>query len=148
MLSFRFHDLRPYEGKSAAVKRPRELTTFSFDDQHQCFPQDDRSLRYYYPPFIDAPYASERYKVDLRKGFETFVKYDDSGVNLHLNPLLDTLRLYEGREGRVEADVLTWRGMMTKILAAPYDGFGEFEMNATVFDVGTPTRHCLTSSAD
>jgi len=42
----------------------------------------------------------------------------------------------EGESGtKCEADIITWRGMMTKILAAPFDNSGGngFEMNATHF---------------
>ncbi|KAF2208183.1 hypothetical protein CERZMDRAFT_122486 [Cercospora zeae-maydis SCOH1-5] len=133
MLSFRFHDLRPFQGKAAAIKRPREVTEFSFDEQHVCFPLDARSLRYYYPPFFNVPYVPEQRRIDLSKGFDTFQKYDDA-TDLHLNPLLDTIQLHEQQNNaKLDADFLTWRGMMTKILAAPFDGFGEFEMNATYF---------------
>ena len=154
MLSFKFHDLRPFQGKSAAIKRPREVTEFSFDNQHVCFPLDSRSLRYYYPPFFEVPGEAAQRRIDLSKGYDTFEKYNDS-TNLHLNPLLDTIRQHEQQTGAsLDADILTWRGMMTKvdrdpparswswqsadvlqILAAPYDGFGEFEMNATYFQV-------------
>lgn len=44
---FQFHDLRPFMGKSAAIKRPREVAHFSFDDSHVCHPLSNKSLRYY-----------------------------------------------------------------------------------------------------
>lgn len=60
--------------------------------------------------------------IDLSKGFESFIKYDDTAVNLHLNPLLDTIEQYEAKnKTKLDADILTWRGMMTKILSAPFD---------------------------
>ena len=115
MLSFKFHDLRPLQGKSAAIKRPREVTEFSFDNQHVCFPLDSRSLRYYYPPFFEVPGEASQRRIDLSKGYDTFEKYND-GTNLHLNPLLDTIRQHEQQtSARLDADILTWRGMMTKV---------------------------------
>jgi len=75
------------------------------------------------------------------------VQRDDS-VDEHLDALLDTLQAYEERhvknllshddESRsgdipTKPDIITWRGMMTKILIAPFDHFSEFEMNATCF---------------
>ncbi|KAF2171000.1 hypothetical protein M409DRAFT_63996 [Zasmidium cellare ATCC 36951] len=132
MLSFRFEKLNAFQGKSAAIKRPREITVFSFDDSHKHH-LDGRSLRYYYPPFVQVPYITEKNRIDLSQGFETFIKHDDS-VNLHLNPLLDTIQHYEEQTGaKLKADILTWRGMMTKIFIAPFDMFGEFEMNATCY---------------
>lgn len=115
MQSFKFHDLTPFQGKSAAVKRPREITEFSFDDDHVCFPLDSRSLRYYFPPDIDVPYVRDRPRIDLSAGFTSFRKYDDA-ADLGLNPLLDTIQQYEEQtKTQLQADVLTWRGMMTKV---------------------------------
>jgi RAT1-interacting protein len=44
---FDFRDLRRFAGKSAAIKRPQEITQFSFDDQHVCHPLSDAGLKYY-----------------------------------------------------------------------------------------------------
>ncbi|KAF7194212.1 Decapping nuclease rai1 [Pseudocercospora fuligena] len=135
MQSFRFQDLRPFSGQGTAIKRPREVTEFSFDDKHKPLPLDDRSLRYYYPPLFNTPGVPQSQNIDLSKGFESFIKYDDTAINLHLNPLLNTIEQYEAKnKTKLDADILTWRGMMTKILSAPFDKFGEFEMNATYFD--------------
>lgn len=115
MLHFKFHDLTPFQAKSAAIKRPREITEFSFDDKHVCFPLDDRSLRYYYPPFFHLPGDRSQNRIDLSKGYESFEKYNDQ-PNLHLNPLLDTIRHHEQKtDTRLDADIITWRGMMTKV---------------------------------
>ena len=84
--------------------RFQEIAYFSYDDQHQ-FHLDERSLRYYYPPNIGA---------DLSKGFETFQQLDDT-VDDHLDSLLKTIIDFERRTGtRCAANVITWRGMMTK----------------------------------
>lgn len=116
MLTYRFHDLSPFQTRSTAIKRPREITQFSFDDQHVCHPLDDRSLRYYYPPFFNIPGSPVVDGVDLSRGFDTFIKYEDGAVNLHLNPLLDTIRQHEEQSRtKLDADFLTWRGMMTKV---------------------------------
>ncbi|EER40573.1 HLA class III protein Dom3z [Histoplasma capsulatum H143] len=90
-----------------------EIAYFSYDDQHN-FHLDESSLRYYYPP---------RLPVDLNKGFDTFEKLDDTGDE-HLDALLETIIDLEKRTGaKCEADLITWRGMMTKV----------FEMNATCY---------------
>lgn len=83
----------------------QEIAYFSYDDEHQ-FHLDERSLRYYYTPNIGA---------DLSKGFETFQQLDD-GADDHLDSLLKTLIDLEMRTGsKCEADIITWRGMMTKV---------------------------------
>lgn len=63
-------------------------------------------MRYYYPPSLPA---------DLNRGFETFQKLDDS-ADEHLDALLKTIMSLEEEMGkRCEADIITWRGMMTKV---------------------------------
>lgn len=34
---------------------------------------------------------------------------------------------------RTQADIITWRGMMTKLMTAPFERFDGFDMRATVF---------------
>lgn len=114
MIPFRFDKLDAFQGKATVIKRPREITEFSFDNEHKHH-LDNRSLRYYYPPFFQVPYVPEKPRIDLSRGFDTFVKYEDN-VDLHLNPLLDTVQHYEEQtKTKLDADILTWRGMMTKV---------------------------------
>lgn len=115
MSPYRFHDLRPFQGKATKIKRPREFTFFSFDDQHVCRPLSDVSLRYYYPPLFRTPGDTNAGQIDLSIGFHDFDKYEDS-ADLRLYPLLDTLERHEKQTGvKQDADVVTWRGMMTKV---------------------------------
>lgn len=65
-------------------------------------------MRYYYPPQLPA---------DLNRGFDTFQKLDDS-ADEHLDALLRTIVAMEGETGKkCEADIVTWRGMMTKVIS-------------------------------
>lgn len=83
----------------------QEIACFSYDDEHK-FHLDESSLRYYYPPRLPA---------DLNKGFDTFEKLNDSGDE-HLDALLETIVALEKKTGsKCEADIITWRGMMTKV---------------------------------
>ncbi|KAK2628473.1 hypothetical protein QTJ16_001576 [Diplocarpon rosae] len=101
---FEIQPIGRFTGKSAAIKRPKEIACFSYDDKHQ-FHLDDSSIRYYYPPTIGA---------DLSRGYDTFEKLDDTADD-HLDSLLKTIIALEQETGkRVEADIITWRGMMTK----------------------------------
>ncbi|KAF7616460.1 hypothetical protein AFLA_004520 [Aspergillus flavus NRRL3357] len=121
-------DIQPigrFYGSNTTIRRPREITCFSYDDQHS-FHLGDSSLRYYYPPRLPA---------DLNRGYDTFQKLDDS-ADEHLDALLETIMALEKETGKkCEADIITWRGMMTKILTAPFDNLNGFEMNATRFQV-------------
>lgn len=63
-------------------------------------------MRWYYTPQLGE---------DLSKGFETFVKHDDS-VAEHLDSLLKTIMDHEKQTGtKIDAQVVTWRGCLTKV---------------------------------
>ncbi|KAI1339058.1 RAI1 like PD-XK nuclease-domain-containing protein [Xylariaceae sp. FL0016] len=119
-------DIQPvgrFRGGSEAVKRPKEIACFSYDDKHE-FRLGDSSMQWYYPPEIGA---------DLSKGFDTFDKHDDS-ADEHLDSLLKTIAAHEKEEGKkIDAHIVTWRGMMTKIMSAPFEDRDGFEMNATLY---------------
>lgn len=67
-------------------------------------------MKYYYTPQLGA---------DLSKGFEKFQKLDDSGDE-HLDSLLKTILAHERETGKkIDANVVTWRGMMTKVRFFP-----------------------------
>lgn len=83
----------------------QEIACFSYDEKHQ-FRLDASSLRYYYPPYLPT---------DLNRGFDKFHQLDDSNDD-HLDGLVDTIAALEKEQGsKIEADIITWRGMMTKV---------------------------------
>ena len=56
---------------------------------------------------------------DLEKGFNEFIKFDE--IDEHLDSLLASLQHYEETNGKeVNVDIITWRGMMTKIMTVLY----------------------------
>ncbi|KAG5943012.1 Protein rai1 [Claviceps sorghi] len=88
-----------------------EFACFSYDENHE-FRLDDSSIKYYYTPRIGA---------DLSRGFNTFQKLDDSRDE-HLDSLLKAIIAHEKETGKkIDAHVVTWRGMMTKIMAALFE---------------------------
>ncbi|PSR83361.1 RAI1 like PD-XK nuclease-domain-containing protein [Coniella lustricola] len=108
---------------SEAVKRPKEFACFSYDDEHK-FHLGDRSMRWYYTPELD---------VDLSKGVDQFVKHDSS-VDEHLDSLLKTIMHHEKQTGKkIDAQVVTWRGCVTKFMASPFEDRDGFELNATLY---------------
>ncbi|KAM3466026.1 hypothetical protein MY5147_005146 [Beauveria neobassiana] len=112
-----------FAGASQPVRRPKEIACFSYDENHE-FSIGDASLKWYYTPQLGA---------DLSKGFDTFEKLDDS-KDEHLDSLLTTIMSHEKETGkRIDAHFVTWRGMMTKIMATPFDNQDGFEMNATLY---------------
>jgi RAT1-interacting protein len=71
---------------------------------------------------------------DLKEGYNTFRHFEEE-TNPHLDSLLRAVASKERRTGKKEeADFVTWRGMMTKIMTAPFDMFAEFSMFATLHD--------------
>jgi RAT1-interacting protein len=117
MASFNIQPLARFAGASTSIRRPRELTYFSYDDNRKLYLGSEISLSYYYPPFIDHPSESGQPKphIDLSRGFETFKKHDDS-IDEHLDSLLEAIMSYEQKEGqRTKSDIITWRGIMTKV---------------------------------
>ena len=117
MARFDIHPLNRFAGASTSIRRPREFTYFSYDDNRKLYPLSERSLKYYYPPFIDDPGESgqARHRPDLSHGFDTFKQHDDK-VDEHLDALLETLMQHEQKSGeRMPADIVTWRGVITKV---------------------------------
>lgn len=115
-IPFRYLSLSRYESGKTTIRRPREITHFSFDEHRKLLPQSLASLKYYCPPFFGAPGENDNnHPIHLGEGFQSFQKHDDS-VDEHLDALLDTIQAHEEQKGkRVEADIITWRGMMTKV---------------------------------
>ncbi|KAK3906411.1 RAI1 like PD-XK nuclease-domain-containing protein [Staphylotrichum tortipilum] len=102
------------------VKRPKEFACFSYDANHE-YHLGDSSLKWYYPPDLGT---------SLSKGLDSFVKHDDT-VDEHLDTLLRTIMSHEQATGEpIDAHIVTWRGMLTKIMAAPFDD-SPFEMSVT-----------------
>lgn len=107
---FHVQPIGRFAGASQPVKRPKEFACFSYDKDHK-FHLDDSSLKYYYNPQLGA---------DLSKGFDTFVKQDDT-ADEHLDSLLKTIMAHEKETGtRIDANLVTWRGMMTKVYLSTY----------------------------
>lgn len=81
-------------------------------------------MRYYYAPQLPS---------DLSTGFESFQQFDDS-QDEHLDSLLRSISHFELlNQAQVDTNVVTWRGMLTKIMTAPFSYFDSWEMNVTCF---------------
>ncbi|RYO86400.1 hypothetical protein DL766_006976 [Monosporascus sp. MC13-8B] len=109
--TFNIQPIGRFAGASEPVKRPKEIAYFSYDSKHQ-FRLDDSSLQWYHPAQLGA---------DLSKGFDKFDKHDDS-ADEHIDSLLKTIMAHEEEEGKkIDAHIVTWRGMVTKIMSTPFD---------------------------
>ena len=127
MATFPIEPLSRFESGQTAIRRPRQVLEFCFDEEHHVLPLSQENLRYYYPPFFDAPWSSSgaRPRVSLSGGFDNWVKADES-IDWHLDGLLQTIQAHEEAQlvqgkhlddARVSADVVAWRGILTKVRA-------------------------------
>lgn len=114
--------------KKAALKQPKEITSFSIDiNNHVHF--DLRSLNYYY-----LPESALDKQIDLSSGFKDFIQKDESKPQ-HLNELLQSIKHGEQLRGeKINADIVTWRGIMTKLLCLPYNKTEDIDLNIVLFD--------------
>lgn len=63
-------------------------------------------MKYYYTPQLGT---------DLSGGLDTFQRLDEA-KDEHIESLLETIMDLEQRTGeKCEADIITWRGMMTRV---------------------------------
>lgn len=82
-------------------------------------------MKWYYPPRLGA---------DLSEGFESFDKLDEGASAEHIDSLLQTIIAHEQRIGKkIDAHVVTWRGIVTKLMASPYEDRDGFDLNATLY---------------
>ncbi|KAK8100918.1 dhp1-interacting protein [Apiospora kogelbergensis] len=133
-------DIQPidrFAGESQPVKRPKEFACFSYDDNHE-FHLGDSSLRWYYPPQLGT---------DLSQGFESFDKHDGS-QDEHIDSLLKAIIAHEQEVGKkIDSQIVTWRGMMTKIMSSPFedrDGYVRYNGEPRT---GYRLHVCMTTSA-
>lgn len=117
-LRFDYEPLQQFSSVKTNIKRPREITYFSYDEDRKLLPLSETSLKYYCPPMFGAHGETDgNFPINLNEGFESFEKHDDS-IDEHLDALLDTLQAHEEQtHQKVQADIVTWRGMITKVQA-------------------------------
>ncbi|KAH9915689.1 RAI1 like PD-XK nuclease-domain-containing protein [Fomitopsis serialis] len=118
--------------RTVPFQQPAPLLTFSYTSVRE-LEFTDSALRYYVPP----PNGAE-----LRYGYERWVKRPEErgrldGLLRAVSKMRERMDRSEAGSGRRWLDgvgVVAWRGVMTKILTAPYEERDGWEMN--VMDVG------------
>lgn len=107
------------------MRQPKELLGFTADGPTAHL--DDRALRYYY-----FPRGEWQRGLNLGTGFENYKEKDESAI--HLDSILTALIEHERKNGRVDAKIITWRGVLTRIISLcrrPEEGLS---FNVTGFD--------------
>ncbi|KAF9643763.1 RAI1-domain-containing protein [Thelephora ganbajun] len=119
-LTYPSKTLSPGEnGPPVPFQQPTPLTTFSYDSERE-LRFDDSSLRYY----VDPPHGA-----DLRHGYEKWIKRPEEKGRLD-GLLRAWLRVRNGLPDEfMNGGVIAWRGVMTRILTAPYEEREGWQLN-------------------
>lgn len=120
----------PLSSRSAttSLKQPKEITSYSrtFDGE---FVNDDSCLSYFFLPDSDIDTC-----VDLGAGFKNFKEVDEE-VNGTFKGFLNSIQHYEEtHHSKIKADIITFRGNMTKLLTLPYNTQDPLYFNLVYFD--------------
>ncbi|KAH3679436.1 hypothetical protein WICMUC_000981 [Wickerhamomyces mucosus] len=113
---------------TTSLKQPKELASFSrtFDGQ---FVNDDSCLSYFFLPDSDVDT-----EIDLQSGYKNFKEVDEQ-LDGQFTGLLRAIKGYEEKNNsKVKADIITFRGIMTKILTLPYNSKDPLFFNVVYFD--------------
>ncbi|CAI2173061.1 999_t:CDS:10, partial [Funneliformis geosporum] len=125
---FPIYPLKRFNTTCVEFKQPVEITSFSYDENRQLH-MDDRELRYYYPPNLEKDF-------NLSAGYENFIQRENQGAE-PIHSLLDALihlKRTSANEDVIKADIISWRGIFTKLLCAPYNKNEPWELGATLYN--------------
>lgn len=119
---------------STALKQPKELFSYSrnIDGDWNLDEAESKesALSYFYFPDT---YVDQRF--DLQAGFKTFKKIPDADNRAHFPLLLGAIQQHEQTTGKkTKADIITFRGIMTKLLALPYNMNSGFQLYVVGYD--------------
>lgn len=120
--------------KTTALKQPKELFAFARDiDGEYAYDSSkvkDEHLSYYYFPdsFVDK-------QIDLGAGYDNFKKIPEEENLGDFAALLRGVMKYEQETGaKINSDIITFRGLMTKILALPYNLRDPLDFHIVAYD--------------
>lgn len=119
--------------KTTALKQPKELFCYTRDINGAYEYDSDKAatqVSYYYFPDAEIDKG-----VDLGAGYKDFKKIPEAENLGDFESLLKSIIEHEKKTGeKVSADIVTFRGLMTKLLALPYNLKDPIDLYATVFD--------------
>ncbi|XP_064651593.1 decapping and exoribonuclease protein-like [Lineus longissimus] len=113
-------------------REPREVGCFCLDESRQ-YHNDNHLLKFYRPPS-----NTKNLHLDLRLGYDTFIKQDDAGkISSPIDDLLRWIRDHPNKflpptitdaaspdarnRGKIFTDFICWRGLLTKLLCTPFE---------------------------
>lgn len=122
--------------KTTVLKQPKEIFSFARDiDNEYLFEKEviqKENLPYFYLPdsYIDN-------QIDLGGGYSKFKKIPDEENLGDFGALLKALIKFEKDQNngeKVQSDIITFRGLMTKLLALPYNLNDPIDFNLVTYD--------------
>lgn len=121
------------KGTTTALKQPKEILCYSRTSNDEFLIGDDSNLRYYYLP--DSQLEN---RLDLTAGIK---KIKDSAETFSdpctLRGLLESIKAYEEKkQKKVKADIVTFRGIMRKLISSAFDSpaYNKVELRVVSFD--------------
>ncbi|KAI9275589.1 RAI1 like PD-XK nuclease-domain-containing protein [Phascolomyces articulosus] len=125
--SFRVLPAHRYTGRFPEYKQPVEVNSYSIDGDRRVW-FDNRELKYYAKPQLTPATPSLSYNYDR------FIQRDET-IPEHIDTLLDALTDAKSKNEvdnhNTNADIITWRGIMTKLFATPFSRNEPWELRVT-----------------
>ncbi|KAG7664490.1 RAI1 [[Candida] subhashii] len=123
--------------KTTALKQPREIFVYARDiDNEYIFDETkvkQEHIPYYYLANADIDYKQA--KLDLSAGYSHFKKIDPELNLADFDKLLQGIQHHEqSTQKKLDGDIITFRGIMTKIISMPYFLTDPIDLNIVPFD--------------
>lgn len=118
--------------KTTALKQPRELFTYYRDinGEYHYENAETEAMSYYY-----LPDSSIDQGIDLQSGYSKFKKIPEEDNMRPFEYLLKAIKKYELKEGKkISSDIITFRGIMTKIMSIPYNLSDPLDLYVLAYD--------------
>ncbi|CAI5757437.1 unnamed protein product [Candida verbasci] len=116
--------------KTTALKQPKELFTFNRDENGEFhYDPNHENINYYYFPNtkIDE-------NIDLQSGFKNFKQIPIQDNLPNFKSFFKFLIEYEKENGKVSSDIVTFRGIMTRILSLPNNLSDPIDLYIVAYD--------------
>lgn len=98
------------KAKSASIKQPKELLTYNRDlDGNYVYGADEFTYYYFPDAYIDKSF-------DLKGGFSNFKKIPEEENIGDFQSILNGIVKYEQAHGKIDSDIISFRGIMTKLM--------------------------------
>lgn len=120
--------------KTTALKQPKELFAYARDGDGN-FVYDEEKVREEHMSYYYLPDATINGNVDLGAGYQNFKKIPEEENLGDFAAFLTAIMKYEQVSNtKVKTDIITFRGLMTKLLTLPYNLKDPIDLNVVAFD--------------